>query len=216
MQWQPEKAHAPSHPDDWLVMSFTPWRFRRRRPRNEPRQCVLCVRGVLRQSLRLGVCLRVWCMVLMIFYCSDSRPGTKQPGEDVISGVSLEKCPEPGWNNDDGFFVWERCYHSADLLSPCLCLLWYLLSGWQLGASVSWRHTKYPGGPTDTDELNGTSPLVKKTETKRNNSYETVGTLPRCTTAKRVRKCKKGRRMINARLSSSSLTAAFPSSAARL
>lgn len=128
--------------------------------------------GVLRRSLRSGVCLCVWCMVLMIFYCSDSLPGTKQPGEDVISGVSLEKCPEPGWNNDDGFFVWEWCYHSADLLSLCLCLLWYLLSGWQLRASVSWRHTKYPGGPTDTDvdELNEISPLVKKTEIKRNNS----------------------------------------------
>lgn len=128
--------------------------------------------GVLRQSLRLGVCLCVWCMVLMIFYCSDSLPGTKHITEDVISGVSLERCPEPGWNNDDGFFVWEWCYHSAELLSLCLCLLWYLLSGWQLGASVSWWHTKYPKGQTDTDavELNGISPLVKKTEIKRNNS----------------------------------------------
>lgn len=172
MQFQPEKAPALSHPDGWMVMSFTPWRFRRWRPRNEPCLCVLCVRGAQTEPQVGCVSVCVWCMVLMIFYCSDSLRGTKQPGEDVISAVSLEKCPEPGRNNDVGFFVWEWCYHSADLLSLCLCLLWYLLSGWQLRASVSWRHTKYPGGPTDTDavELNGISPLVKKTEIKRNNS----------------------------------------------
>lgn len=84
------EAHTPSRPDDWAVMSSAPWRSRCRRPWTKPCHCIQ--RGHSAQTepwVGLG-CVCVWCMFLIIFYCSDFLAETEQPGDFEYQSLVIE------------------------------------------------------------------------------------------------------------------------------